>query len=537
MTRTLALFLTITCMVALPWASQAIGDGPDEKPTARRHKGKFTIGKDTTYVTGPLDKDGYVDYAAAVNERLGKGVTPANNAIVLLWKALGPQADESTIPADYFRLLGIEAPAGKGNYFMPLSRYLLEKLQIDLEDQGSVEEELWQAKQRPWTPKDHPNLAAWLRANERPLAVAIEATKRSRYFSPIVYRQDSSDLISTVMTPTIQGCQGMVQALAARAMLRVGQGAIEDAWQDLLACHRLGHLLGQGPTLVDTLFSYSSATNAYSGEVAFLNHAKLDAKQIRKCLHDLQNLPPLIAPVEKVDFYERLQFVDCIMMIDRSGVKHLEALIANGVKPNNPLDKDTAEKMNARIISNIDWDPALQNANRWFDRMAAAMRSADRVSRNKQFDQLEVDLRLLRAKLADQDDMYRRFLGDSRTRGELIGDILIKSFLPSARKLIPASERVGQVQNNTILAFALAWYQREHGHYPKDLAELAPKYLANIPLDIFSGKPLIYRRNKYGYLLYSVGVNGKDDGGRTYGDDPPGDDLTIRVPLPELRRK
>ena len=59
---------------------------------------KLPLGKDTTYVTGPLDKDGYVDYAAALNERLGKGVTPANNANVLLWKALGPHPEGATMP-------------------------------------------------------------------------------------------------------------------------------------------------------------------------------------------------------------------------------------------------------------------------------------------------------------------------------------------------------------------------------------------------------------------------------------------------------
>ena len=50
-------------------------------------KPKFPLGRETTFVTGPLDKDGYVDYAAALNERLGKGVTPDKNANVLIWKA------------------------------------------------------------------------------------------------------------------------------------------------------------------------------------------------------------------------------------------------------------------------------------------------------------------------------------------------------------------------------------------------------------------------------------------------------------------
>ena len=50
-------------------------------------------------------------------------------------------------------------------------------------------------------------------------------------------------------------------------------------------------------------------------------------------------------------------------------------------------------------------------------------------------------------------------------------------------------------------------------------------------------KPLIYKPEANGYLLYSVGANGKDDGGRSFGDDPPGDDLVVRMPVPEQKVK
>ena len=38
-------------------------------------------------------------------------------------------------------------------------------------------------------------------------------------------------------------------------------------------------------------------------------------------------------------------------------------------------------------------------------------------------------------------------------------------------------------------------------------------------------------------MFYSVGVNGKDDGGRKIDDDPPGDDLPVSMPLPALKPK
>jgi hypothetical protein len=64
---------------------------------------------------------------------------------------------------------------------------------------------------------------------------------------------------------------------------------------------------------------------------------------------------------------------------------------------------------------------------------------------------------------------------------------------------------------------------------------LRPKSLPQVPEDRFSGKALVYRPGAKGYLLSSVGY-GEDNGGTTYGDDPPADDLPVRMPLPPLPR-
>jgi hypothetical protein len=53
----------------------------------------------------------------------------------------------------------------------------------------------------------------------------------------------------------------------------------------------------------------------------------------------------------------------------------------------------------------------------------------------------------------------------------------------------------------------------EHS-FPDTLSDLVPKYLAEVPLDPFGTGPIIYRRTADGYLLYSVGSDGIDDGGQ-----------------------
>ena len=94
-----------------------------------------------------------------------------------------------------------------------------------------------------------------------------------------------------------------------------------------------------------------------------------------------------------------------------------------------------------------------------------------------------------------------------------------------------------QVERNLQVAFAWPHTAPDNDGYPEKLAALAANYLAAVPDDLFSGKPLLYKPTEKGYLFYSVGPNGKDDGGRSPNDHPPGDDVGVQMPLPELKKR
>ena len=114
--------------------------------------------------------------------------------------------------------------------------------------------------------------------------------------------------------------------------------------------------------------------------------------------------------------------------------------------------------------------------------------------------------------------------------------VLIALLLPAVQKIQQAGDRITQVERNLQVGFALAAYHADHKAYPKKLEALAPAYLKEIPQDLFSGKPLIYRPSEKGFLCYSVGSNGKDEDGHWVDDNPPGDDLSVRLPLPPLKK-
>lgn len=69
--------------------------------------------------------------------------------------------------------------------------------------------------------------------------------------------------------------------------------------------------------------------------------------------------------------------------------------------------------------------------------------------------------------------------------------------------------------NEAQIACALERYHLAYGQYPDTLDALVPQFMQTIPHDIIGGQPLHYHRTDDGkFLLYSVGWNETDDGGK-----------------------
>jgi hypothetical protein len=510
------------------------GDQPvpsDDKPAP-----KLPLGKETTYVTGPLDRQGYIDYEAALNAELSRGVTADNNANVLLIQALGPAPEGGDgLPLSYFKWLDIPPLPKEGNYFLSLGRFTRDTLSLTDAQVAAVVEQQGATMTRPWAAKDNPVIAEWLKANEKPLALVVEATKRPRYYNPLVTGKKDGEAASLigVLLPSVQKCRELNAALTARAMLRVHEKQFDAAWADLLASHRLGRLMTQGGTIIESLVGIAIGQIANTATLAYLDQVPLSAKQIRERLAELQQLPPLSPFADRIHLGERFMGLDSMQFIRRNGMEALRNL-ADGL----PADKPTPEQLKAMNL--IDWAVGLKELNRSYDRMVAAARLPDRPARQKEFAAIEQELSRLKKEGLDPEQLNQLLEKPDKLNQQVslaITRSLMVLLLPALQRVQAAYDRSDQVNRNLQVAFALAAYRAETGRYPAQLAELAPKYLAAVPGDQFSGKPLIYRAEGNGYVLYSVGQNEKDDGGKGFDDDPPGDDLRVRMPLPPLKRQ
>jgi hypothetical protein len=79
-----------------------------------------------------------------------------------------------------------------------------------------------------------------------------------------------------------------------------------------------------------------------------------------------------------------------------------------------------------------------------------------------------------------------------------------------------ATTRVATIRHLLQAELALRKYRLETGAYPQRLNDLVPDYMPALPTDPYdaSGGPLRYAQTADGYLLYSIGYDRDDDGGR-----------------------
>ncbi|HNZ19635.1 MAG TPA: hypothetical protein PLB67_15120 [Candidatus Hydrogenedentes bacterium] len=94
-------------------------------------------------------------------------------------------------------------------------------------------------------------------------------------------------------------------------------------------------------------------------------------------------------------------------------------------------------------------------------------------------------------------------------------NMMVEITAPALVRAAEAFERQAAQAEMARVALAIKAFRRDTGTYPETLDDLAPRYLPELPRDPYSGQDFIYTRDESGFLLYSVGPNGTDDGGLT----------------------
>jgi hypothetical protein len=324
----------------------------------------------------------------------------------------------------------------------------------------------------------------------------------------------------------VQAMRTANRALTTRAMWHLGEGRPEEAWRNLLANYRLARFLGHGDTLVEQLVGVAIEGVTNRCTLAILSHGNLTPELTERIHSDLAALGPVADPAHAFQTGERFFSLDTIIRFSQ------------GEMSNADLGFDLPDFLRR---GGFDWNHLLRYLNTFYDRILAVYELPDYGERRQALNLIESEVDSLYPQRSVASGLG--VLLNKKRRGE----VLLAMLLPAVSAFHNAIER-GRAQGEMIeVASALELYRARRGEYPEQLADLAPDFLPEAPLDHYVDAPLQYtRKPDGGYLLYSVFENGVDDGGTDLGGeiiagewvdervdvDYGKCDLVVRLPMP-----
>jgi hypothetical protein len=108
------------------------------------------------------------------------------------------------------------------------------------------------------------------------------------------------------------------------------------------------------------------------------------------------------------------------------------------------------------------------------------------------------------------DKQFAGFAAASRKKGRTLSALMFSSYTGMAARENECLARL----RLAVTALAVEQFRDQKAKLPDTLEELKPAFLSDIPKDPFTGDDVLYRQLSKGYVVYSVGRDLVDDGGK-----------------------
>ena len=318
-----------------------------------------------------------------------------------------------------------------------------------------------------------------------------------------------------------QNGRELARMLHRRALLRIGEADIQGAQSDLQAIHRVGWLTGQG-NLAQWITGMAIEEMASMGDLDLVESGKLTHAECEQYLLLLKQLPAPRQAMELLNVELRYQALDAIQF---AAVHHEETI--------QQLSKlATVDKPTLSRIQDLDWPEVMRRVNRLFDKQHSLHRTPERREELIAFENTMVQL--------DPEQYATTLIERAKAGPAELTEFMAQMYFNqiSSRYLRRVESRPKTRRRVVQAGLAAELYRFEHGTYPKSLEPLKP--LVSEPLvDALTGKPFQLKTIEKGVLIYSLGLNGTDEGGIDIGrldswsgTGPTPDDIAVRLQQP-----
>jgi len=341
-------------------------------------------------------------------------------------------------------------------------------------------------------------LTAFVQRNREALQFFAQGAQYEQSRYPIDLTKGPNTLL-----PHLFGIKRGMQMAEMAAILDAENKDEKTAADDILLTLTLARSLKAEPVLISQLVRAAGVALAVDGLNQVVNRTTLPPESLSELSKAFQSMEDYDARGEgfnRAMAGERAIHLELLKNPDEL-VRHLNALQTS----------DISDEQRRRMIEEVKQPRSLKEEQDYFETTFQQLLSA----RQESFpDRLKVD------------ELTRQRATKASGHGLLFNGLLWGGVPGAANREASCLADL----RLALTAVALEQFRATHNQYPTALSELAPNYLTTTPVDPFDGRPLRYRKQVAGYVLYSIGPDLKDNGGkRTNGN---GGDIVFTVVTP-----
>lgn len=418
-------------------------------------------------VNGGEGVNGFIDYVAIYNQES----QPANyrekdNAAAYYQKAIKASVSAvQEIGEDYWRKIG---------------------------------EDYWRIWPGDFSKQNLQIIRRWIKHNSSALSYFTQASKKPYFWTD---NKSSNGSMLNILLPDLSGIRRLTQLTCCRAMLEAMDGDISNAAKDIETIYRVGNHFGWRRQTVEQLVGVSVKASAVRTVLMIIQNTQIDKKEreylynsLKKYIDDEKFTPDLLAM--------KLKYLDCLQRMyttNKNGEKEI----------NKQSSQIQYQLLRLRCTSSVFCDYGLtkrlykpKSVKMNYEKAAELI--AEKLNRLEKW--MALDAWQLNEIINQKDGILQKI--------QDLHPLLYISVIEALTVKLSAYERLHAQSLALDVTMSVLTFKENTGRLPLNLNELQEaEVLMKIPIDPFSGKPIVYKKLDGDFTVYSYGLDFDDDGG------------------------
>jgi len=468
----------------------------------------ITPGEKTTVWSQPRLPDGGLDFAGALNQFGMRRTPPERNGLVPMLDIL--IAEDFYGPGSYAALRGelglTDPPKTSAQFYRP---------------DDEMRSMLRQAATATWTRQENREVSDWLASNERALGKVDDVIARGGWFYPVIDTQmtlASGEQIAGIYCASLDVLdvlRDMATALAARSLMRYGEGRPDEGLRDVLRLHGIAEMLATSEFSLAALLMAVIDDHAREVVQALLQSNALRPADYSALYQALQGRPPINPDLVVLTTRDIIVSLEALDGLARGRFRETGVYLHHTSGLSGSPDRQDEAFDSAKHLGIRNWDQVALDLRQTLTEIHQALREKTNLERNRRLLQIQ-DRGLKQTKSKTGSELGQRIRSGEATdseRSQPIRLALTSYLFLSLYESVNGVAKIQMSRQIALTALLIEAFRQRSGRLPESLDELTPKLLRAVPKDLFDSQPLRYQKQGGGYKLYSVGAIAKDLGG------------------------